>query len=98
MEQESQEPLNTGFDAKNLAWASLACGVVSWFLAAFIPIGIELAGIILGVLAIRRARDDQRGPRRIAIWGVVISVVKLVAVIGFFAFAMTALAVNPMAH
>ena len=98
MEHEPQTPSRSSFAPKALAWVSVGCGVGSWLLAIVIPVGVDLAGIIVGLLAIYSDRDGSGGARRIAIWGVVISGAKLLAMIALFAWVIISFAINPVAH
>ena len=94
MEHEAQ-PL---VGSKQLSWLSVGCGVASWLLAGVVPVGIEVVGMILGVMALRGADDDPRAGRRIALWGLAISGAKLLAMAILFAWVVLSFAVNPVAH
>ena len=94
MEHEPQGRVGS----KQLSWLSVACGVASWLLAGVVSFGLEIAGIILGIVALRGAGDDQQGGRRIAFWGIAISAAKLLAMAVLLVWIVVSFAINPVAH
>lgn len=81
-----------------LAWLSIGFGVASWVLASLIPVGLDIAGILLGLLALRLAPRAAKGIRRAGWAGLVISGAKLLVMIGLLLWVFAAFMVNPVAH
>lgn len=89
-------------DEKNpnpiLPWAALICGVLSWPLSPFVPIGLDIAAIVLGLLALKQTSKDLRKERLMAHVGLWAGLVRLIAGALTLLWVFLAFARNPVAH
>ncbi|BDZ53517.1 hypothetical protein [Agromyces marinus] len=85
-------PTSTDVETRGFAVSSLVLGIVS-FVAGFTFV-VPVAGLVLGILALRR----ERSARTMAVWGVVLNAVMLAgAVVGTLAFLVFGLLLLPFA-
>ena len=93
----SESPENAGASTK-LAWVSLACGILGWVLAPFIPFGLDVTAVVTGIVALRRTGKDAKRERFIAHFGLWLGIVKLVTMCLLMIWVIVAFMLNPVAH
>ena len=81
-----------------LPWAALICGVLSWLLTPVLPVGLDIAAIILGVMALKQTSKDLKKERLMANIGLWAGLIKLIAVALTFLWVIIAFLRNPVAH
>ncbi len=81
-----------------LSWVSLVLAIASWFLAAVIPVGLELGAVAAAVIALAGFKKEEKKKQRIAWAGLIIGVIKLIVTAGLFVWVIIAFARNPVAH
>ncbi len=92
------EPKTNEKRGAKLAWASLLCGVVSWLLMPALPVGPDVAAVILGILALGQTSKDDRKMRTIAHTGLWLGAAKLLVMLLTLAWVVFAFMRNPVAH
>ena len=99
MEQVTEQAQDATIQsATKLAWAALICAGASWFLSPFLPVGPDIAAVILGILALRKRKVLPKKMRQIAIVGIIAGAVKFVAVLSTLIWLVVAFMRNPIAH
>ena len=81
-----------------LSWLAVAFGVLSYILASFIPVGFDIAAIILSVIALVGLRKEVKKKRYVAWAGLIIGGSKLLIIIGMVLWVIIAFSLNPVAH
>ena len=93
----SELPEKTGVNTK-LAWVSLACGILGWVLAPFIPFGLDVVAVVTGSVALRRTNKDAKRERLIAHFGLWLGIAKIFAMCLLMIWIIVAFMLNPVAH
>ena len=92
------EPSGDTRPASKLAWASLVCGILSWVLSPVVPLGLDAAAVVLGIVALKLTDREAKKERRIAKIGLWAGLLKLFAMALILAWVVVAFMMNPVAH
>lgn len=81
-----------------IAWLSVTLGAASWAFASVVPIGLDVAAVVLGLLALRGARGKPARERVVPWIGIALGLSKLLAMAGLIVWLVIAFSRNPVAH
>ncbi|MFH1278603.1 MAG: hypothetical protein ABIK65_09510 [Candidatus Eisenbacteria bacterium] len=84
--------------AASIAFLSLILGALSWVLASWIPVGLDVAAVVLGMTALRALRGAPKKERIVAWIGFVLGLSKLLVLAGMIVWLAIAFSRNPVAH